>query len=72
MSKEVTIRRNYVSDKAAMLRDIYTAICECFDTIQEDQERVELSKMLGCVMSKSKGHWDPKIIQSELERFKDE
>jgi len=61
--------RNYTCDYPKMYRDIHIAVCEAFDELQKDSDGVEYKDMLSHIMNKSKGHWNPAIVQDILKQF---
>lgn len=63
------VYRNYCSDKPAMYRDIYIAICECFDEHQKDEDGVDISVMISHIMRKGRGSYNPMIVSEILKEF---
>jgi len=65
------LRRNYTNDIFAIKRDIYTAICNCFDELQKDPSAgVDVGAILSCVMKLLKGKVNPNIVKEILENEK--
>jgi len=66
---KIRLHRNYCHDEPGMIRDIHITICECFDELQTDRD-VSMIDMIKCIMKKSRGAWNPMIVNQELLRFK--
>ena len=66
---DVRVYRNYNLDLPRIKMNIYIAISECFDECMDSDNSVDKNVMIGYIMKKTKGHYNPSIINGILKEF---
>lgn len=61
--------RNYAHDMPKMYRDVYTAMCDCFDKYQKDFDGVDERTMITYIMKYTRGSVNPMLLNEILKEF---